>query len=163
MIHLVEVSLQEGVETTIVINLRMMNTQSLRNKEYIVLEDFITNSVDLSVLTETWLDNTENNKVRLLSSPLNTDGLKIYTGNRIANKGRGIAQVSRDKYKVNSLTSAELDRFEAQVWKVEVCKDIILTIVGVYRPPYLVRNGNMVTMFLDEFTPWMVDMITISY
>ena len=134
-----------------------MNTQSLRNKKCVVLEDFKTNAVDLSVLTETWLDNTENDKARLLSSPLNTDGLKIYIKNRIGNKG-GIALVSSDKYKVNALTLAEPDRFEAQVWKVEVYKDIILTIVGVYRPPYSVRNGNMVTKFLDEFTPWMVDM-----
>ena len=54
------------------------------------------------------------------------------------------------------MTLVEPDRFEAQVWEVEVCKDIVLTIVGVYRPPYSVRNGNMVTKFLDEFTPWMV-------
>ena len=58
------------------------------------------------------------------------------------------------------MTLAELDMFAVQVWKVEVCRDIVLTIVGVYRPPYSVRNGNMVTKFLDEFTPWMVDMIT---
>ena len=44
-----------------------------------MLEDFITNSVKLSVLTETWLDTTENDKARLLSSHLNTDGLKIFT------------------------------------------------------------------------------------
>ena len=72
-----------------------------------MLEDFITNSVDLSVLMETWLDNTENNKSRLLSSPLNTDGLKIYMKNRIGNKVGGITLVSRDKYKVNALTLAE--------------------------------------------------------
>ena len=41
-----------------------------------------------------------------------------------------------------------------------MCIDIVLTIVGIYRPPYLVRNGNIVTKFLDEFTPWIVDMIT---
>ena len=85
-----------------------------------MLEDFITNLVDLSVLMEIWLDNTENNKARLLSSPLNTHGLTIYTKNRIGNKEGGIALVSRDKYKVNTLTLAELDRFEAQTWKVEV-------------------------------------------
>ena len=39
-----------------------MNAQLLRNKQYVVLEDFITNSVDLTVLAETWLDNTENDK-----------------------------------------------------------------------------------------------------
>ena len=160
MNNLVQVNLQIVVETTIVVNLSTMNTQLLRKKEYVVLEDFIINSVDLSVHTETRLDNTENDKARLLSSPLNTDGLKIYMKNRIGNKGGGIALVSRDKYKVNALTSAELDRFEVQVWKVEVCRDIVLTIVGVYRPPYSVRNGNTVTKFLDEFTPWMADMIT---
>ena len=46
-------------------------------------------------------------------SPLNTHGLKIYTKNRIGNKGGGIALVLRDKYKVSALTSAEM--FEAQV------------------------------------------------
>ena len=137
-----------------------MNTQSLRNKEYVLLEDFITNSVDLSVLTEAWLDNTENDKSRLLSSPLNTDGLKIYMKNRIGNKEGGIALVPRDKYKLSALTSAEMDMFETEVWKVELCRDIVLTIIGVYRPPYSVRNGNTVTKFLDEFTPWIVDMMT---
>ena len=125
-----------------------------------MLEDFITNLVDLIVHTETWLDNTENDKERLLSSPLKTDGLKIYVKYRIANKGGGIALVSREKYKVSALTLAELDMFEAQVWTVGVCRDTILTIIGVYRPSYSVRNGNMVTKFLDEFTPWIVDMIT---
>ena len=56
--NLVQVSLQKAVETTLEVNLSTMNTQSLRNKEYVVLEDFKTNAVDLSVLTETWLDNT---------------------------------------------------------------------------------------------------------
>ena len=130
-----------------------MNIQSLRNEEYVELEDFITNSADLSVLMETWLDNTENDKARLLSSPFNTDGLKIYTRNRIGNKGGGIPLVSRDKYKVNALTSAELDRFEAKYGKVKVCRHIVLTIVGVYTPPYSVRNGNMMTKVLDKFTP----------
>ena len=130
-----------------------MNTQLLRNKEYVVLEDFKTNAVDLSVITETWLDNTDNDRARLLSLPLNTDGLNIYPKNRIGNKEGAIALVSSDKYKVNALTLPAPDRFEAQVWKVEVCKDIILTIVGVYSPLYSVRNGNMVTKFLDEFKP----------
>ena len=101
-----------------------MNTQSLRNKEYVVLEDFKTNAVDLSVLMETWLDNTENDKARLLSSPLNTDGLKIYMKNRTGNEGEGIALVSRDKYKVNALTLTELDRFEAQVCKVKCAETL---------------------------------------
>ena len=42
-----------------------------------MLEDFKTNAGDLGFLTETWLDKTENDKARFLSSPLNTDGLKI--------------------------------------------------------------------------------------
>ena len=118
-----------------------------------MLEDLKTNAVDLSALTETWIDNTESEKARLLSSPLNTDGLRIYTKNREGNKGGGIALVSKDKYKVNALDLAEPVGFEAQVWKVEICRDMILTIIGVYRPPYSVRNGNTVTKFLDEFTP----------
>ena len=73
--------------------------------------------------------------------------------NRIENKGGRITLVSRGKSKANALTSAELDWFEAQVWKFEVCRDIVLTIIGVYRPQYTVRNGNTITMFLEEFTP----------
>ena len=53
-----------------------------------------------------------------------------------------------------------MDMFETQVWKVEVCRDTVLTIIGVYRPPYSIRNGNTVTKFLDGFTAWIVDMIT---
>ena len=116
--------------------------------------------VDSSVLTETWLDSTENDKARLLSFPLNTDGLKIYTKNRIGNKGGEIALVSRDKYKVSALTLAELDMFEAQVWKVEVYRDTVLTIIGSMQSTILSKNGNTLTKFLDEFTPWIVDMIT---
>ena len=73
-----------------------MNSQSLRNKEYVVSDNFIANSVDLSVLTDL-LDNTENDKARLLSSPFNTDGLKIYMKNRTGNKEGGMALVYRDK------------------------------------------------------------------
>ena len=101
-----QVHLQQVVETTTEVNLSTMNIQLMRSKEYVVLEDFKTNAVDLSVLTKTWLDNKKNDRVRLLSSPLNTDGLKIYTKNRIGNKG-GRALVSRDKYKVITLALAE--------------------------------------------------------
>ena len=58
-------------------------------------------------------------------------GLIIYTKNRIGNKGGGIALVSRDKYKVSALTLAELDMFEAEICKVKVCRDNVLTIIGV--------------------------------
>ena len=40
-----------------------------------MLEDLKNNAVDLSVLTETQIDNRENGKARLPPSPLNTDGL----------------------------------------------------------------------------------------
>ena len=160
MSNLLQVTLPKTAETTKVVNLTTKNIQSLRNKKYVVLEDFITNSVDLSVLTGTWLDNTENNKARVLSSPLNADGLKIYTKNKIENKVGGIALVSRDKYKVGALTLPELDMFEALVWKVEVCRNTVLTIIEVYRPPCSVRNGNTVTKLTDAFRPWIIDMIT---
>ena len=160
MNNLIQVSLQQAAETTIEVNFSTMNTQSLRNKEFVVLEELKNNPVDLSVLTETWIDNTENEKAKLLSSPLNTDGFRMYTKNRVGNKGGGIVLVSKDKYKVNALALAEPVGFEAQVWKVEICRDMVLTIIRVYRPPYSVRNGNTVTKFLDEFTPWIVNIIS---
>ena len=158
--NLIQVSLQQAAETTIEVNFSTINTQSLRNKGFVALEDLKNNAVDLSVLTETWIDNTENEKARLLSSPFSSDGLRMYTKNRVGNKGGGIALVSKDKYKVNTLALAEPVGFEAQVWKVEICRDMVLTIIGLYRPPYSVRNGNTVTKFLDEFTPWIVNIIS---
>ena len=51
--NLIQVSPQKIAETTKVVNLSTVNTQLLRNKEYVLLEDFLTSSVDLSVLIET--------------------------------------------------------------------------------------------------------------
>ena len=76
--NLIQISLQQAAETTIEVNFSVINTQSLRNKEFVVLEDIKNNAVDLSVLTETWIENTENEKARLQSSPLNTDGFRMF-------------------------------------------------------------------------------------
>ena len=86
----------------------LANIQSIKNKQLILHQYLVENSINLCVLTETWLCDTEADQVWLQCSSVNNDGFKCFTSNGQGRRGGGLAIIRRDRYKVVSLGTGQL-------------------------------------------------------
>ena len=65
----------------------LVNAQSLRSKE-LLLHDYIKeDNIDICIVTETWIQNTEEDKAWCEISALNNDNLMLHTVNREERRG----------------------------------------------------------------------------
>ena len=92
-------------------------------------------NINLCVLTETWLRDTETDQVWLQCSSLNNDGFKCLTSNGQGRRGGGFTPISRDRYKVEPFGSGQLQSFQFAICRIGL-KHTILTVLTIYHPPY---------------------------
>ena len=69
------------------LNIVLINSQSIKNKDELIAEYLINNNIDACILTETWLTNNNNDKVWLECSEIGQNGYKINNINRKDRKG----------------------------------------------------------------------------
>ena len=74
----------------------MANCQSIKNKDLIVHEHLVSNSIDFGILTETWLTDSLDDLVWCVTSPLQNCRFKILTSNRNSRRGGSLAIVYKD-------------------------------------------------------------------
>ena len=70
------------------VEISSINIQTIKNKEYVLHEYIVNNTIDACVILETWLKNNDEDKVWV--AILNRDGNKISMANRSAKTGRGL-------------------------------------------------------------------------
>ena len=114
------------------------------------------NNIDLCVLTETWLSDTEADQLWLQYSALNNDGIKCFTVNRQGKRGGGLVLISKDGYKVVSLGAGQLQPFQFAKGRIGL-KHMTLMVLGIYHPPYNSQSQTTNFDFLDEFTDWVAE------
>ena len=135
----------------------MANIQSVKNKQLILHQYLVENKIDLCVLTETWLRNTEADQAWLQCSLINNSGFKCFTSNRQYRRGGGLALIFRDMYNVVPLGLGQLRSFQFAKWRIVL--NTTLTILAIYYPPYSNQSKATNHDFLDEFTDWVAEYI----
>ena len=134
----------------------LVNAQSLRSKE-LLLHDYIKEyNIDICIVTETWIQNTEEDKVWCEISALNSDNLMLHTINREEHRGGGLVLISKSSLTISKLEIDKPNSFEAAKWKVTLLGKSI-TVIAIYRPPYSKTFPVTISMFMDEFTAWIAD------
>ena len=94
--------------------------------------------LDLLVITETWLKNTDEDQIWVQSSEINRNNLTIQTHNRTNKWGSGLALMhNRDTYMYESCT-----------WKIKIGIST-LSMLGVYHPPHT-NNYKFTDDFMDN-------------
>ena len=89
-------------------------------------------NIDFTMLTETWLKNTDEDMAWVSTSDLNNDNLRLDTVNRNNKQGGGIALLHKKEYNTTKLeTGLQLDMIEHGVWSTTV-KNKKLTLAGIY-------------------------------
>ena len=126
------------------IRLGLLNTRSAVHKAAVIHDIIRDNSLDVIVLTETWVREDAPNAVKMDVAPPG------YTVCHLARRqsagktrGGGIAVICRNTLKVTSSSDFSSAEFESLAVRV-VTRSTAITIVGVYRPP-----GSVTTAFCD--------------
>ena len=122
------------------------NVQSIKNKDLMVSELIQDYSLDFLVTTETWLNDTEQDNQWLN----NKDDLRLLPSNRKGKRGGGLALIAKSQYKPKCLKQGSNHSFEYALWTIQV-RNTKITLLGIYHPPYSLKNKCTNTMFLDDF------------
>ena len=141
------------------IKINTINVQSVKNKDMILYEYIWDNKIDLCLMTETWLTDSDTDKGWKSCTVLNNSNLRKDTSNRIGQQQGGLALVYSTSVNVTKVDEEIKRSFQFAIWKV-TCKEYTITIICVYHPPYSNVNQCTNTMFLDKFTEWLPDQLT---
>ena len=128
-----------------------MNMQSIKNKKELVHSILEDNKVDIAVVTETWLNSSDTDRIWIMASEIDRGDYCLSSCPRTGHRGGGVALINRKNLESKLLSQGELSTFQFGKWQVLV-KHTCLMIVAVYRPP-----DSSKIVFLDEITEWMVD------
>ena len=135
------------------ITISVFNVQSIRNKEALILDHLLQHKVDLAVVTETWLMDTDRDKVWLQSSDVNKDIYSLSLSIRTCKRGGGVGLIHRKNTDVKLTEEKEAKAFQVAKWGVTVDKTTI-HLIGVYKP-----SDTSNTEFLEEFTEWLTPVV----
>ena len=130
--------------------------KSVKDKDLILHQYICDNTIDLCILTETWLTGSDTDKIWISCTSFNNRSLRMDTSNRIGQQGEGLALVYGNMLNVTKFDEANNRTFQFAIWKVS-CKVYTIIIIGINYPPYLAVNQCTNAMFLDEFTEWLPD------
>ena len=131
----------------------MTNCQSIKNKDLVIHEHLVSNSIDFGIFTETWLSENSDDIVWCVTSPLQNLGFRILTSNWKSRKGGGLAIVYREGLEVDLVQESELPSFQFAIWRIESGNQCVFA-VSIYRPPYTTINQITDAQFATAFAEW---------
>ena len=136
-----------------------VNTRSIKKKVNMVEEQMTVNNLDFLFITETWLKDDENDKIWLKATELANTPFQIHSLERTKGKGGGILLVSRCCNSTKLIKKASKPSFEGATWKI-IFGNNQLTVTGCYHPPPGTRNPYPNSMFIDQLSDYMMDIIS---
>ena len=143
--NLIEIQSSNGYISDL--SLGLLNCQSLKNKDSLILSSILENNLDIVLLTETWIKNNTSDldQTWLQCCELNSNNYKIENIPRKGEKrGGGIAIVIKNNLNKKLLLKLDKPEFEAAIWKIN-SENKLLHIMTIYRPP----NASTITQFTD--------------
>lgn len=135
-----------------------LNAQSIKNKMDKITTYLHDIKADLCVITETWLQDTETDKIWLDTQCLGDLNYGIKLNNKKENKGGGIALLFNSRYKILRSTKCNKSTFQATLWSMKI-GTTTLWVLGVYHPPFGSKKDNTPTNFIDELTDLLVKIV----
>ena len=91
------------------------------------------NKTDLCILTETWLTDSDIDRVWISCTSRNDRHLRMDASHRIGQQGGGLALVNSNMLNVTKVDEESKRSFQFAIWKVS-CKEYTIIIIGVLSP-----------------------------
>ena len=131
------------------VKLATVNIRSLKSKSDYLMEILNREQIDILVITESWLKNTEEDTIWLESQEFT----KLYNCSNIPRKGKkrggGLLLLVKKNLKIKLLETINHLSYEGAVWKIHADNKQFI-VFGVYHPP-AVSTGVPNTIFADVF------------
>ena len=145
--------------TTPYLTLATLNARSVKNKDQLVFQELTNNNIDIGLITETWLKDTQEDGALVNQSTLQQNSYKTWLHNRPSDQhGGGLALIHKNHILIKELRKDNTPTIEYGVWKATICNKTI-HLVGIYHPPPSTTNRNTTSMFINEITNLLTDII----
>jgi len=128
-----------------------LNTRSLVNKTVEVLEHINDWNCDICLVQETFFKTSDNAKL----AEINSQGWSISSNPRKQRSGGGIAFLYRDDLLIKMSNSIKKYRSFQVMEGIVNCKNELIRLINVYRPPYTKKARYTETHFLSEFRDYL--------
>ena len=138
---------------TKMIKIALVNVQSIKRKEIILLDELMARNIDICAVTETWLKDTMYDKTWVDTSGFKMNFWDSKWVNRVGKRGGGIGIIwNISKMKCKEISHGAWPTFEFGIWKFSVRNhNKTLAIVTIYRPP----GKEPISKFCDEFSEFL--------
>ena len=130
------------------LNFAVFNSRSVRNNIESIIDHVVENDIGLCTVTETWLNNADSVSIAQVSVA------GYFSKNfprQSQNRGGGTGILFRDFVNVSLVDGKENKSFEYSEWIVKVYDRSMRHII-VYRPPYSSSRPVSTSVFFDEFS-----------
>ena len=112
------------------IRMSLLNVQSICGKDGAIVEYLLSNNISMAIITESRLQNNDENACRLSTSEFCTGLFSAFPSNRQDRKGGGILLVHKKSYKVNLVDEVFTHSFQADKFRIQIdnCNVTLLSI-----------------------------------
>ena len=113
--------------------LSVLNAQSIKNKEILIMDYIIKNRIEACIVTGTWLSDEDD--IWISTSDFTKHNYNITVSGRQNRRGGGLALIYKTTQYLQVLKKGMARSFEYAIWKLNV-QSTSITIIAVYHPPY---------------------------
>ena len=138
-------------------SLSVLNAQSIKNKEILIMDYIIENRIEACIVTETWL--SESDDIWISTSDFTKHNYNITVSNRQNRRGGGLALIYKTTQNLQVLKEGATRFFEYAIWKLTV-QSTSITIIAVYHPPYSEKKPITNAMFIDDITEFLTEALS---
>ena len=136
-----------------------LNARSVKNKDQFLLQELIDNNIDIGLITETWLKDTQEDEAWINQSALQQNSYNTWLHNRPNDqRGGGLALIHKKHIPIKELKKGNTPTIEYGVWKA-TARNKAIHLVGIYHPPPSTTNRTTTGMFIDEITEVLTDIV----
>ena len=133
------------------IRIGTVNVRSIKNKVNQLVELILSHSLDLLVVTETWLRNTDHDDYWLKQQDFIKINFKVHNVPRpTEQRGGGILLIYKTNFKLLSSEEQCIKFAESCLWSIAINNKITLTCLGIYHPPVTAQDQVTDSIFIDN-------------
>ena len=139
------------------IRIATVKARSVRNKDQMIVQEHTNNNVNVTLITETWTKDTQEDLAWLNQSELCQGHYEISTHNRPGEtRGGGIALIFGRNNNIKLLENGNTPTLEYAIWRYTI-RNKHIHIIGIYHPPPKGKHNTTNWMFIDDITELLIN------
>ena len=160
----VELNKDNGIINDTQQRIGTINIRSIKKNDQILLREIIHSNLDIIIVTETWLKDTDADQNWVQGCNFNKSPFQCHHANRHEKTGGGLMLICKSTMDVKEIQSQNTRSFEHASWSVSI-NNKSLTITGIYN--LQPKDGITNSMFVNDMTEHLSELLTnkqtISY